>query len=76
MNKLFKGGALLLAIVAGLAGPAIAQTYPDRTIQVIVPYAPGGQGDITARLIAEQLSPALGQPVVVENRPGANGSIG
>ncbi|KQU75224.1 MAG: tripartite tricarboxylate transporter substrate binding protein [Ensifer adhaerens] len=76
MNKLFKGGALLLAIVAGLAGPAIAQTYPDRTIQVIVPYAPGGQGDITARLIAEQLSPALGQPVVVDNRPGANGSIG
>lgn len=76
MNKLFKGGALLLAIVAGLAGPVVAQTYPDRTIQVIVPYAPGGQGDITARLIAEQLSPALGQPVVVENRPGANGSIG
>lgn len=76
MRKLFRAAALSLAMMAGVAGAATAQTYPDRTIQVIVPYAPGGQGDITARLIAEHLSPALGQPVVVENRPGANGSIG
>lgn len=66
----------LAGAVLGTTLPASAQDYPTSTIQLIVPYAPGGSGDITARLIAEHLSPALGQPVVVENRPGANGSIG
>ena len=76
MKGLIKAASLALAILGGTAVSPLAQTYPERTIQVIVPYAPGGQGDITARLIAEHLSPALGQPVVVENRAGANGSIG
>lgn len=75
LKSLLSGLALAgVVLVAGI--PAMAQDYPTSTIQLIVPYAPGGSGDITARLIAEHLSPALGRPVVVENRPGANGSIG
>lgn len=75
LNSLLAGAALALGSLM-LGGPSYAQDYPTRPIQMIVPYAPGGQGDITARLIAEHLGPALGQPVVVENRPGANGTIG
>ncbi len=68
-------GVVAAALV--LAGtPAIAQDFPSRAITIIVPYAPGGQGDITARMIAENLSPLIGQPVTVENKPGANGVIG
>ena len=50
--------------------------YPRRAIQIVVPYPPGGAVDLTARLIAEKLRGGLGQPVVVENRPGANGLVG
>ena len=56
---------------------AIAQsTYPDRPIKMIVPYVAGGAADITARLVAQSMSDSMGQPVIVENRPGANGTIG
>lgn len=70
--------AIALSVsLAALAGPAFAQNaYPGKPIRIIVPYAPGGAGDITARMIAEPLSAKLGQPVVVENRAGANGTIG
>lgn len=67
--------AAAAAILTSLA-PVSAQDYPSQPIQIVVPYAPGGQGDITARLIAENLMPELGQSAVVENRPGANGTIG
>jgi len=70
--------ALLLTIVAlGLASsPAVSQNYPAKTITLIVPFAPGGVTDIMARVAAQHISAQSGQPVVVENRPGASGNIG
>ena len=66
--------ALLLGIfLSGLAG---AQTYPDRPVRLIVGFPPGGSSDTVARVVAQSLSPLLGQPVVVENKPGAGGVIG
>jgi tripartite-type tricarboxylate transporter receptor subunit TctC len=66
---------LVLALAALLAAPALAQTYPTRTIKLLVPIPPGGAPDIAARLIGQYLAEALGQPVVIENRTGANGNI-
>ena len=69
--------ALLLFIGLG-AGPraAQAQAWPAKAITLIVPFPPGGSTDTIGRLVAQELNKALGQPVVVENRPGANGNIG
>ena len=66
---------LALAILACVGGQAVAQTYPSRVITLIVPFPPGGGNDTIARLVAQGLSNALGQQVVVENRGGANGVI-
>lgn len=68
--------ALLAAPALLLAGHGRAQDFPTRPIRMIVPYTPGGVSDITARLIAEPMAVALGQPVPVENRAGADGVIG
>jgi len=69
--------AFILAVaVACLAHPAGAQTYPDRPIRIVVPTGPGGATDIVTRVVAEKIQASLGQPVVVENRPGANGNVG
>jgi tripartite-type tricarboxylate transporter receptor subunit TctC len=64
---------IALALVPALA---LAQAFPAKPIRMIVPYAPGGATDVLARPIAQKLSEQLGQPVVVENRPGANATIG
>jgi len=64
------------ACIAGTALPALAQPFPSKTVHLIVAYAPGGTGDVVARIIADKLGPALGQTVVVENRAGASGAIG
>ena len=65
---------LLIALL--FAAPAAAQTFPDRPIRIIVPINPGGGTDIYARALAEGAAPLLGQPIIVENRPGGSGTIG
>ena len=62
-------------VAAALAAPALAQDYPTRPITLIVPYAAGGGNDVMARVVADKMGAALGQPIVVENRGGAGGSI-
>ncbi len=69
--------ALPLLGASLIAAPALAQApWPNRPIRLVVPVTPGGAADITGRLIAQMLSDGLGVPVVVENRPGAGGTIG
>ena len=67
---------LALCAPAFAAAQAAAQAFPSKPIRMIVPYAPGGATDVLARPIAQRLSEQVGQPVVVENRPGANATIG
>lgn len=71
---LFRSLVAILLAIGTL--PASAQPFPSKTVHLIVAYAPGGTGDVVARIIADKLGPALGQTVVVENRAGASGAIG
>ena len=71
--------AFILSFGAALAIPATiarAQNYPERPIRLIVAFTPGGATDVLARQIANDLKEALGQPIVIENRPGASGTLG
>jgi tripartite-type tricarboxylate transporter receptor subunit TctC len=75
MKILFRALAAL-AIMLGCAGGALAQGWPNRPIRMIVPYTPGGYTDLMARLVGQKISDALGQPIIFENKPGANAIIG
>jgi tripartite-type tricarboxylate transporter receptor subunit TctC len=66
---------LALAVLALHPGNAAAQTYPSRAIRIVVPFVAGGAVDALARMMGAKLSETLGQPVIVENRPGAAGNV-
>lgn len=67
---------LLIALAVCLPAFAAAQDFPSRTVRIVVPYPPGGAGDIHSRLVAQKLTGILGQQVIVDNRAGASGNIG
>ena len=74
-SKCGGAGVVLVALLAG-HGIAVAQNYPVKSLRMVVPFAPGGPNDILGRLVGQKLTEAWGQPVVVENRGGAGGTVG
>ena len=75
MKSLFRAAAAFVIMFA-CADTALAQGWPNRPIRMVVPYTPGGYTDLMARTVGQKLSEALGQPIIFENRPGANAIIG
>jgi tripartite-type tricarboxylate transporter receptor subunit TctC len=75
VKTLFRALAALATMLACASG-ALAQGWPNRPIRMIVPYTPGGYTDLMARLVGQKISDALGQPIIFENKPGANAIIG
>ncbi len=75
MNYLFRAVAAF-AVLFTCADGALAQGWPNRPIRMVVPYTPGGYTDLMARLVGQKISDAIGQPIVFENKPGANAIIG
>jgi tripartite-type tricarboxylate transporter receptor subunit TctC len=67
---------ILSAVLLAASSAALAQGYPNKPIRLIVPWPPGQATDLAARIVAEKISQAMGQPIVVENKPGAGGAIG
>jgi tripartite-type tricarboxylate transporter receptor subunit TctC len=78
-RKLVATAALSLAASLATLAPALSwaqAAWPNKAVRIVVPYAPGGANDILARVLAEKLTPVLGQPVLVENKPGAGAMVG
>src|SRR3954464_1504770 len=75
MKYLFRALAAF-AVLLTCAGGAVGQRWRNRPIRLVVPYTPGGYTDLMARLVGQKISDALGQPIVFENKPGANAIIG
>ena len=75
MRSRWAGCAVVLAALFAAGAAASAQTYPTRPIRMLVGFAPGGPADVMARLIGQRMNALLGQPIVVENRPGAGGTV-
>src|SRR3954466_16105201 len=71
-----KVGLLCLAAALCQALPAQAQPFPSKPMRIVVPFAPGGATDVLARMFGGEMQKSWGQPVVVENKPGAGGNIG
>ena len=71
-----RSGGWVAAALLWIAGAALAQPYPDKPVRFVVPYPPGGGTDVIARIVQERFQAALGQPVMIENRGGAAGSLG
>ena len=69
----FRVLAIVLLCWGSLAG---AQSYPSKPVRLLVPFAAGGTADLAARVVGEQMAQSLGQPVVIENKPGAGGTLG
>jgi len=64
------------ALALGIAAPAAAQDYPNKPIRIVIPFGPGGGSDVVGRILGQALQEKLGQPVVIENKPGAAGTLG
>jgi tripartite-type tricarboxylate transporter receptor subunit TctC len=74
--RVFRSVGIALLVIAGVAGPAAAQTFPAKTIRMILPFPPGGPSDILGRALAQKLTEQLGHTVITDNRPGAGGNLG
>lgn len=73
-RRMWLAAAALMALTAGSV--AVAQDYPNKPINIIVPFPPGGSNDVLSRLLGQKMSEAFGQPVIIQNKPGAAGNIG
>src|SRR5262245_57468861 len=75
-RSLYTAAIVMTALATPLASPAAAQSWPSKPVRVIVPFTAGSAVDIVARAVMEQVSTQIGQPVIVENRGGAGGTLG